>query len=239
MALRNNGQLIKLRNFLSGLRPRNRFLTRRKLKNLSKLEKRVNSDLAYLYSGLHPKHLFYTRHEWVEQFIGKDDIVVDIASGTGCCAYNLAKKCRKVIAMDFQKIQGRFLDRDNLEFHHGDILEILPDLKEDYTFAVVFHILEHLDEPVEFLKKVRAGRIAVIVPHEENWLVSVKKDLGLNWLGDRTHRRLYNHDMLRRHLTEAGYTEIRLMEFDGDNGLRALASRKSRPEAKGALKEQP
>lgn len=228
MALRTNARLIKLRNLLSRLRPRNRLLTRRKLKKLSKLEKRVNSDLVYLYNGLHPKHLFYTRHGWVEQFIDKDDIVVDIASGTGYCAFNLAGKCRKVIAMDFQRPEDRFLARENLEFHQGDILKILPGLKEDYTFAVVFHILEHLDDPAGFLKQVRADRIAVIVPHEENWLVSVKKELGLNWLGDRTHRRLYNHDLLRRHLTEAGFVDIKCMEFDGDNGLRALAYRRSK-----------
>ena len=227
MALRNNKQLIKLRNFLSGLRPRNRFLTKHKLKKLIKLEKRVNSDLVYLYNGLHPKHLFHTRHGWVEQFIGKDDVAVDIASGTGYCAYNLAEKCRKVIAMDFQKPEDRFLERENLDFYHGDILEILPDLKENYTFAVAFHILEHLDDPVGFLKMVRSDRIAVIVPHDENWLVPVKKELGLNWMGDRTHRRLYNHDLLRRHLIEAGFGEIKLMEFDGDNGLRALAYRTS------------
>jgi SAM-dependent methyltransferase len=199
-----------------------------KIDFMGKLWRKFDSHLVTIYGGLHPKHFYYSRQEWVGQYIDEKDIVLDIACGTGCCAYSLSDICHKVIAVDLNKPQNRFLNKDNLEYHHGDILKIVPDLNEEYTFAVAFHILEHLDDPVEFLKKVRADKIAVIVPHEENWLVSVKKDFGLNWMGDKTHKRLYNHDLLRRHLIDAGYSNIMLLEFDGDNGLRAVASRAAR-----------
>ncbi len=206
----------------------NRKITKFNLLILAKLESKVNSELVDLYDGLHPKHLFFTRHDWVAGFINKDDVVLDIASGSGCCAYNLSQKCCKVIAVDLQKPLGQFTDGiPNLEFHQGDILEIVPDVKEKYTFAVAFHILEHLDNPVDFLKKVKCDKIAVIVPHEENWLVAVKKDLKLNWKGDSTHRRLYTKELLRAHLQEAEYKNIEVLEFDGDNGIRAMASKQT------------
>ncbi len=198
-----------------------------RVRKLIKLERKVNHDLVNLYDGLHPKHLFFTRHRWVLQFVEKNDVVLDIASGTGCCAYNLSQKCRKVIAVDFQRPLERFIGMPNLEFYKGDILKIVPEIKESYTFAVAFHILEHLDAPVEFLKKVKAGRIAVMVPHEEQWFVAVKKDLGINWMGDSSHKRLYSQKLLRKHLQEAGYKEIEVLEYDGDNGIRAIANRKT------------
>ncbi len=218
----------KLWKFLWKIFPQGRKLTKFKLLILTKLESKVNSELVDLYEGLHPKHLFFTRHDWVASFIDKDDIVLDIASGTGCCAYNLSQKCQKVIAVDLQKPLKQFIDdMQNLEFHQGDILKVVPGIKERYTFAVAFHILEHLDDPVCFLKKVKCDRIAVIVPHEENWLVAVKKDFGLNWLGDSTHKRLYKKILLQKHLQEAGYKNIEVLEFDGDNGIRAIASKQA------------
>ncbi len=202
-----------------------KFLTKHKIDLIIKLDRKFNSDLISLYGGLHPKHIYHTRHEWVGQFINKSDIVLDIACGNGCCAYNLADKCRNVIAVDFQKPLKQFLGKNNLTFYEGDILKIVPTLKEDYTFAVAFHILEHLDNPIEFLNIVKTDQIAVIVPHEENWFVNVKKDLGLNWMGDKTHKRLYNKKLLETHLNDAGFSRIELLEFDGDNGIRAVASR--------------
>ena len=216
---------MNIKAFILRLLPRNKAFLKLELQFLAKLNKKIDSDLIFLYGGLHPKHLFYTRHGWVEQFIDKDDIVLDIASGTGCCAYQLSTKCQKVIGIDFQKPLNQYLGKENLQFQHGDILKIVPNLKDSYSFAVAFHILEHLDNPVEFLKTVKADKIAVIVPHEENWFTTVRKDLDLNWKGDITHRRLYNHNLLRNQLQDAGYVHIRLLEFDGDNGLRALASR--------------
>jgi len=216
---------VNIKAFILRLLPKNKALLKLELQFLAKLNKKIDSDLIFLYGDLHPKHLFYTRQGWVEQFVGKDDIVLDIAAGTGCCAYQLSNKCRKVIAIDFQKPLEQYLGKENLEFHQGDILKIVPTVKDNYSFAVAFHILEHLDNPVEFLKMVKANTIAVIVPHEENWLTTVKKDLDLNWKGDKTHRRLYNHHLLLSHLQDAGFVHIHQLEFDGDNGLRALASR--------------
>lgn len=204
------------------------MLMKLQLRIMGKLGRRIDSDLITLYGGLHPKHLYYTRHQWVEQFIDKEDVVLDIASGNGCCAFNLSHKCARVTAVDLQAPQKQFTGAQNLEFIQGDILDIVPEIK-GYTVAVAFHILEHLDDPVAFLKKITAKKIAVMVPHEENWLVSVKKDLGLNWRGDSTHRRLYTRALLRQHLVEAGFETIDVMEFDGDNGIRAMARKKDRP----------
>ncbi len=215
---------MKFKTLLTGLLPRNKSFLKLQLHVIGKLNRRVDSDLIALYDGLHPKHLYFTRHQWVEQFIDKQDIILDIASGNGCCAFNLSRKCKKVIAVDLQAPLNQFTKESNLEFIQEDILKIVPEIK-NYTFAVAFHILEHLDDPVEFLKKVTAKKIAVMVPHEENWLVSVKKDMGLNWRGDSTHKRLYNRDLLKKHLIEAGYGNIELLEFDGDNGIRAVAGR--------------
>ncbi len=216
---------MKLKTLISSLIPKSKAMLKLQLHILGKLKRRIDSDLIFIYDGLHPKHLYFTRHQWLKQFINKNDIVLDIASGNGCCAYNLSGKCKKVIAVDLQAPLKQFTGEPNLEFIQGDILKIVPEINEDYTFAVASHILEHLDDPAGFLKKVTAKRIAVMVPHEENWLVSAKKDLGLNWKGDRTHRRLYNRDLLQKHLIESGYEEIELMEFDGDNGIRAIAQR--------------
>ncbi len=54
----------------------------------------------------------------------------------------------------------------------------------------------------------------------------MKKDLGLNWRGNSFHKRLYNQALLRAHLNDARYKDIDVLEFDGDNGIRAVANRR-------------
>lgn len=83
---------------------------------------------------------------------------------------------------------NRFLEEPNFKFYHGDILKIVSESNERFTFSVM--------------------------------------ELGLDWLGGQTHRRLYNRQPLQEHLQNGGFEKIEVMEFDGDNGIRAVASKR-------------
>lgn len=198
-----------------------------KLETLNKLEAEIDSLLIEYYEGIHPKHLFFSRHEFIIEHLEPTDVVVDLGYGNGIIPYEVSKHCKKVIGIDLSPPPDRFR-RPNLVFLQGDILDMIDKIEENYSLCIASHILEHLDDPVSLLKRLRCNKVIVIVPRSEQWLVQVKREFGVSWIMDDTHRRLYTRELLRNHLLAGGFGDIKLLEFDGDNGIRAVALRGDR-----------
>jgi len=74
--------------------------------------------------------------------LSSDDVVVEIGPGKGVLTELLAKKCKKVIAIELDErmvefIKNKFSGIKNVEIIHGDILKInLPELVHGQQFTV-------------------------------------------------------------------------------------------------------
>lgn len=90
-------------------------------------------DLAKVYFS---PRLSTERHRVVEQ-VGEGESAVDMFAGVGTFAIQIAKKARKVFAIDKNPEAIKFLERNialnklsNIEVIYGDIREVAPKLKD-------------------------------------------------------------------------------------------------------------
>jgi len=182
-----------------------------------------------VFDGVHPKNIFHYRHEFFLDNVEKDEVVVDIACGTGKILFEISKSIEKGIGID---IDSRNLDicknrhnAPNLKFIEADVLNVdyaKMVCAEGITTAILSHILEHIDDVPLFLAQLNISKLLICVPSVENWLCQLRIYLGLPYLTDSTHYREYSRDMLVTHLSSAGY-RIRSMGFNSEGEITCLA----------------
>jgi hypothetical protein len=169
-------------------------------------------------SGSHPKHHFDFRSEDFLFFVRPDQLILDVACGSARLSKKLVARGCSVVGIDLQTQPEKTAQ---LELIQADILEFDYQLlrkRHPFQVAIFSHILEHLDQPIELLKRVGAPEILVCVPSRENWLKQLKLKLGLSDLTDPTHRKEYTRQALRTELEEAGY-RIESMAFNGEGEI--------------------
>lgn len=182
---------------------------------LFNLQKRITtliSDRASDYEGgVHPKHHLMQYHLFFTQRLKPREKVLDIGSGRGFLAYQMAKVGAKVTGIELSQknigISNRLYKDPNLIFIHGDALKDLPP--GQYDTAVMSNVLEHIDNRVAFLKKVQAAchpkRWLIRVPSfDRDWTVALAKELGVDSRLDETHFTEYTDDSFRNEMKQAG-----------------------------------
>jgi len=146
--------------------------------------------------GLHTKHKHINYHQFFVDNINDGDSVLDLGCGIGAVANTvaIAKPKSNIFGIDLKaknidKASFRY-KRSNLKFFVGDILKI----KEftNYDVIILSNVIEHLDNRVEFLKKIikltNTKKILLRVPiFERDWKVPLKKELGITYMLDSTH----------------------------------------------------
>lgn len=125
--------------------------------------------------------LFREKLEWYHKQFLKDKIIpgshlLDVGCGSGTFAKAAAKRSYQVTGIDFDKESvraGRAMGVDNL---HAATLEefISKNPEREFDIVTFFEVMEHLDNPVSFLAKVKSlltpgGFIAFSVPNRGKW----------------------------------------------------------------------
>jgi len=121
------------------------------------------------------------RYIFALKFISSDDLVLDIACGTGYGSYLLAKKgAKKVIGVDISKDAVNYAKTryksNNLKFLVGDATN-MPINSSEIDVLVSFETIEHLKNPDEFLMECKrvlkdSGTLVLSTP---NKYASLKK----------------------------------------------------------------
>lgn len=159
--------------------------------------------------GLHPKHRLMDYHRFFLDRISPGDTVLDIGCGNGALAYDLAKKARTVVGIDTnvknQKAWKEKYRAPNITYVLGDA----TTTRFDQTFDVIVlsNVLEHIEHRVEFLEKIKrlAPLLLIRVPMiNRDWITLYKKELGLDYMLDKTHFVEYTLDAFRDELASAG-----------------------------------
>lgn len=111
------------------------------------------------------------------------------------------------------------------ESYYYDIHDRRPELADRYDFLILFDVLEHLDQPTEFLESALyhlrpGGLLFVNVPALNSMLSGYDEVVG--------HLRRYNKSTLRQHADDVGL-RVRDLRYWGFAMLPYLLMRKLKP----------
>lgn len=173
-------------------------------------------DLSQHYAGA-----------WILQALGPARRVLEMGYGEGIITRMLAEDGRQLSV-----VEGSAALHARIRARHGERVEAVHALFEDYTPAMPFdavvasHILEHVEDPVALLKRVRSwlahdGRLIIIVPNSQSLHRRLAVIMGLqpelDSLSGRDqlvgHRRVYSLAMLQEHLLAAGFEAVETRGF--------------------------
>lgn len=206
------------------------FILRLYLRLHEKIHERMFHSVAIRYFGVHPKNIFHFRSEFFRAQVQSSDRVLDVACGTGKILAEISPKIARGMGLDYDEKNlkvCRAHGKANLEFRQADIHAFdYAGLRENFVFDKVIysHILEHVENVPELLRRVGGGTLLICVPSQENWYRQTLKHLGLNYLTDPTHFREYTREMLQDELASAGYT-IRELGFNQEGEITCVATK--------------
>jgi 2-polyprenyl-3-methyl-5-hydroxy-6-metoxy-1,4-benzoquinol methylase len=163
--------------------------------------------------GTHTKHKHIGYHDFFIKNIEPGSKVLDIGSGSGFLAYDIATKVEDttVLGIDINEENVASARRNfahpNLKFIVGDAMKDLP--RERFDVVVLSNVLEHLEDRVEFLmllkERISPSKYLIRAPiFERDWRVPLKKELGVDYRLDPTHHIEYTQEEFLDELRQAG-----------------------------------
>jgi SAM-dependent methyltransferase len=172
---------------------------------------KIISRLAILENGgVHPKHKIMNYHKFFIDNIGSSDEILDIGSGKGENAYDIAYKAKKVLGIDIIenniKTAKEKYQKENLEFLLGDAIKYNFDQKFDKI--VLSNVLEHIENRIDFLQSLHniSDVILIRVPMiDRDWLRVYKKNKGFEYRLDSTHFIEYTLKDLKKELFDSNW----------------------------------
>lgn len=177
------------------------------------------SDRASDYEGgVHPKHRLMQYHAFFTSRLKPGETVLDIGSGRGFLAHEMAKAGARVTGIELSKknidISHKLYKNADLTFIHGDAWQDLP--KGGFDTVVMSNVLEHIDNRVKFIKQtqalVSASRWLIRVPcFDRDWTVALAQELGVDSRLDETHFTEFTRESFEREMREASLA-IRSLE---------------------------
>ena len=190
-------------------------------KKITKILLRIHRiSYAYLGSfasasenGIHPKHRLTNYHKFFVDNISENDAVLDVGCGNGLLLKDIAVKTKAVVVgVDISENNVKTAKKElstlpNVEIIHSDIWEY--NEKRTFDSITLSNVLEHLDRRVELLRRLneqfKPKQFLIRVPmFEREWVVPYKKELGIDYRLDATHKIEYTEGEFRDELAKAG-----------------------------------
>ena len=170
---------------------------------------KISRIASKINNNIHPKHRLMNYHQFFIDNIETNSNILDIGCGKGSLTYDLAKKARKVVAIDFDKnsiqIAIKRFNKDNIRYIVGDATKY--KFEEIFDYIILSNVLEHIKNRSEFLNKVKklGNYILIRVPMiNRSWLPLYIKELGLDYKLDQTHFIEYTFDTFQEEMESTG-----------------------------------
>ncbi len=189
---------------------------------------RICSDLEWVFSRMalelsfaiydHNSHPLRANKFFLSK-LDQIESILDVGCGNGELAAQMYKKCSNITGFDVSEhaissARARF---PWITFIQGRA-EDLPLQKHD--LVVLSHILEHLDDPINLLKRVKniANYLYVEVPDFDSGLLNrLRLDLGSDLLySDNDHVSEFTREEISNILEEC---EIKVIDFESRHGF--------------------
>ncbi len=138
--------------------------------------------------------------------------VIDVGCGTGALLQYWKGVAKKVDGVEPQEYM-----RKELEALHHTVYRLPDDAqKGQYDVATLFHVVEHIIDPLETLKKVKGmlregGTVVVEVPHARDVLFQLDSFKAFSLWSE--HLILHTKESLQALLQEAGFKNIEVEGF--------------------------
>jgi len=152
--------------------------------NLEWLFDRLAHETAYKYynPSNHPARIY--SYAYMLEHIKSTDAVLDLGCNLGDISFRIAEKAKKVVGIDYApkaiEIAKSRYSRENLSFHCAEAYDFLKSNDEKFDVLILSHILEHLDDPKDFLMKFKDffQYVYIEVPDFERYYLNLyRKDL--------------------------------------------------------------
>lgn len=209
------------------------MMLRNYLKYHERFHHKIVARLAMkIFDGLPPGNVFNFRSEFFLQNVNKNDVVIDIGCGTGSTLSRISPLIRMGYGIEYSKdmlaICKSKHSSGNIEYIENDLFKIdYEELKEKigYTVAIFSHILEHVEDVPALLSRVKADKLLIAVPSQENWYRQLLIHFNLPYFTDGSHYREYTREMLIRELALASY-QVDFIGFNQEGDIICKATKK-------------
>ena len=166
-----------------------------------------------LENGLHPKHRIMNYSSFFIKNITENETVLDVGCGNGFNTFNIAKKAKKIVGIDINANNIEFARKnyklENINYIHDDILNY--SFTEKFDVIVLSNVLEHVENRIELLKRLNniGNKLLIRVPLiDRSWITLYKKEMGLDYMLDKTHYIEYTVDSFLKEIEESGLKTI-------------------------------
>lgn len=194
----------------------------KKTKALSALSMRLVKITGKSKYQIHPKHLIKIERLWYLEHIKKGDKVLDLGCNNGQHSLKVAKKCRQVVGVDYDKNQlqiaretGRDKKIKNVRFVYHDLESKIPVKNNSFDKVICLDVLEHLVKRVQLIREIKRvlrpnGLAFLAIPNIETSWKKLQKKAGIkNIFADPDHKIEYTKREAREIFTKQGFKVIK------------------------------
>ena len=155
------------------------------------------------------------RINFLKKNISKNKNILEIGSGYGFFLERMTRLGYKITGIELTEEKIRISKRiSKARVLDYDLTERNPDIGK-FDAIVMFHVLEHIINPVLFLKKIKEllktkGKLIIEVPNADDFQLNFNKKYR-EWYWQRAHIHYFTPKILKKILQKAGYKNIKLV----------------------------
>jgi 2-polyprenyl-3-methyl-5-hydroxy-6-metoxy-1,4-benzoquinol methylase len=148
----------------------------------------------------------------VSKLVSKQKRILDIGSGYGFFLEGLKNKKYNVSGIEVSKDRRKISKKNsNAELFNVNLINETPEIGK-FDLVVMFHVLEHIADPINFLKKIRQlmnpkAQILIEVPNLDDFQINLNEAYR-KWYWQRAHLQYFSPKTLKKVLKESGFKKI-------------------------------